>query len=63
MKRDYKQNFLLNLIDSFNYAINGLITAVGTERNIKIHYGTAIIVLFSSLFFDLSRVEYMILII
>lgn len=61
MKREYKSSFLLNLIDSFNYAIDGLIIAVGTERNIKIHYGAAIVVLISSLFFDLSRVEYMIL--
>lgn len=61
MKRDYNKGFVLSLVDSFNYAINGLVTAVGTERNIKIHYGIAIIVLFSSLFFDLSRVEYIIL--
>lgn len=63
MKRDYKKNFILNLIDSFNYAINGLITAVGTERNMKIHYTVAIFVLISSLFFDLSRVEYILLLI
>lgn len=61
MKRDYHRNFILNLIDSFNYAINGLITAVGTERNMKIHYAVAIFVLISSLFFDLSRVEYILL--
>lgn len=61
MKRDYNKGFVLSLVDSFNFAINGLITAVGTERNIKIHYGAAIIILFSSLFFDLTRVEYMIL--
>lgn len=47
MKRDYNKGFVLSLVDSFNYAINGLVTAVGTERNIKIHYGIAIIVLFS----------------
>lgn len=61
MKRDYNKNIFLVLIDSFNYAINGLIIAVGTERNIKIHYGIAILVLFSSLFFNLSRVEYIVL--
>lgn len=63
MKRDYKPNFILNLIDSFNHAINGLITAVGTERNMKIHYGVALFVLVSSLFFNLSRVEYILLLI
>lgn len=63
MKRDYGKGFILSLVDSFNYAINGLITAVGTERNIKIHYGAAIVALFSSLFFDLTRVEYMVLLI
>lgn len=61
MKRDKNKNIVLALIDSFNFAINGLITAVEKERNIKIHYGVAILVLFSSLFFNLSRVEYIIL--
>ncbi|NLY21229.1 MAG: phosphatase PAP2 family protein [Tissierellia bacterium] len=58
-KNDNKKR--IKLIDSFNYAVNGIITAVGTERNMKIHYATAIIVLTLSLFFDLSRVEFMIL--
>lgn len=52
-------SLIQNLIDSFNYAIRGLITAVSEERNMKIHYAVALLVLFASLFFDLSKVEYM----
>ena len=61
MKRDINKNPLQNLIDSFNYAIRGLITAVSEERNMKIHYSAAIIVIFASLFFELSKVEFMVL--
>ncbi|WP_054252320.1 diacylglycerol kinase [Neofamilia massiliensis] len=61
MKRDKNKNIILALIDSFNYAINGLIIAVETERNMKIHYSAALIVLFLSMFFNFSRVEYILL--
>ncbi len=63
MNRDGKsKKKKIKMIDSFNYAVNGIITAVGTERNMKIHYGIAILVLILALFFDLSRVEFMLLI-
>lgn len=62
MKRDNDKSVLLRLIDSFNFAINGLISAVKTERNMKIHYAAAVIVLIVSLFFNLSRVEYIVLV-
>lgn len=51
-----------SLIDSFNYAVNGIISALKTERNMKIHYLLAIIVIILSLFFDFSRTELLILI-
>ncbi len=60
MKRENKSTGL-RLIDSFNYAINGVITAVETERNMKIHYTVAILVLLSSLFFNFNRTEFMLL--
>ncbi|ADD02197.1 diacylglycerol kinase [Thermoanaerobacter italicus Ab9] len=47
-----------NLIDSFNYAIEGILHAFKTQRNMKVHFAVAIFVLFFCLFFDLSKVEF-----
>jgi diacylglycerol kinase (ATP) len=49
------------LIQSFNYAISGVVYAFRTQRNMKIHFGVAIMVLAISLFMDFSRVELLIL--
>ena len=48
-------------IDSFNYAIEGIIYAVRTQRNMKIHLVVASLVLIFSLFFDFSKIEMLIL--
>lgn len=45
------------LIDSFNYAIEGISYALKTQRNMKIHFLAAILVLVFCLFFNLSRIE------
>lgn len=45
------------LLDSFNYAINGILYALRTQRNMKIHFGIALIVLISSLLYDISKEE------
>lgn len=50
-----------SIIDSFNYAVSGIILSIKTERNMLIHYVVAILVLFASLFFDFSRIEFLIL--
>lgn len=50
-----------SIIDSFNYAVSGIILSIKTERNMLIHYIVAIGVLFASLFFDFSRMEFLIL--
>ncbi|WP_133628824.1 diacylglycerol kinase [Fonticella tunisiensis] len=47
--------------DSFNHAIEGIIYTIKTQRNMKIHMAVAIIVLLLSLFFDLTKVEMLIL--
>ncbi|EYE88123.1 bifunctional diacylglycerol kinase/phosphatase B [Fervidicella metallireducens AeB] len=52
---------LKKFADSFNYAIEGIIYAVKTQRNMKIHITIAMLVLLFSLFFDLSKVEMLIL--
>lgn len=47
--------------DSFNYAIEGIIYAIKTQRNMKFHMIIAIIVLLLSLFFDFTKIEMLIL--
>ncbi len=49
-----------NLIDSFNNAVNGILSAVRSERNMKIHISAAALVLILSLFYDLTRAEFLI---
>ncbi len=49
------------LIDSFNYAIAGVIHALRTQRNMKIHFALAIAVMGLSLFADLNRLELLLL--
>lgn len=49
------------LIDSFNYAISGLIYALKTQRNMKIHFFIGTMVVFISLFVDFNRTEILIL--
>lgn len=51
------ENKTLSLIRSFNYAIQGIIHTLRHERNMKIHYFGAILVLLAALFFDFSKLE------
>ncbi|MGB5823967.1 MAG: diacylglycerol kinase [Proteocatella sp.] len=46
-----------SLISSFNYAVEGMIYSLMSQRNMRIHYIVALIVLVASLFFDLTRIE------
>ncbi|KPU44109.1 undecaprenol kinase [Oxobacter pfennigii] len=52
---------LRRLIDSFNYAVQGIIHTLSTQKNMRIHFFIAIFILVLSLFFDLSRIELLIL--
>lgn len=49
------------LIDSFNYAISGLIYALKTQRNMKIHFAIGSIVIIASLFMHFSKIELIVL--
>lgn len=51
-----------NLMDSFNFAFQGIIYALKTQRNMQIHVFAAVMVLLLSLFFHLTRLELVILI-
>lgn len=50
-----------SVIESFNYAVTGIITALKSERHMRVHYFLAIGVIIASLFFDLSKLEFSIL--
>ncbi|HLR33791.1 MAG TPA: diacylglycerol kinase [Tissierellales bacterium] len=50
-----------NLIESFNHAVEGIIYALKTQRNMKIHFAAAFLVLFGSLFFDFTRIELLVI--
>ena len=47
-----------SLLWSFNYAIEGIAYALRTQRNMRIHVIAAAIVLIASLFFGVSRLEF-----
>jgi len=46
-----------SLVHSFNWAFEGIVHAVRSERNMWIHFAAAILVLVAALFFSLSRLE------
>lgn len=49
------------LMDSFNYAIEGIIYAVRSQRNMKIHMVAALLILTACFFYDLSKIELLII--
>lgn len=51
------------LTDSFNFAINGFIHAIRTQRNMRIHVISAIIVIIASLVFRVTKAEVLLLVI
>lgn len=50
-----------NLIESFNNAVDGIVYVLKTQRNMKIHFIIAALILIFSLFLDFSRLEFIIL--
>ncbi|HHV38442.1 MAG TPA: phosphatase PAP2 family protein [Tepidimicrobium sp.] len=50
-----------SIIESFNYAVSGIIHALKTERNMRIHFIVAGLAIILSLFFDFSRGEFLLL--
>lgn len=51
------------LINSFKYAISGIITSFKTERNMKIHILVMILVIIAGIIFKLSLLDWIILVI
>jgi diacylglycerol kinase (ATP) len=50
-----------NLIESFNYAFEGIIHTLKTQRNMRLHFLAATVILLSSLVFKLSKLEILLL--
>src|SRR5947199_507292 len=46
-----------SLIESFNYAFEGIIHVLRTQRNMRIHFAVAVAVLIAGLAVDVSRLE------
>jgi diacylglycerol kinase (ATP) len=46
-----------SIVESFNFAIEGIIHVLRTQRNMRIHFAIAIGVLVAALAFDVSRLE------
>ena len=49
------------LINSFKYAIEGIISSFKTERNMKIHIFIMILVIIAGIFFKISITEWLVL--
>lgn len=47
-----------SLLWSFNYAIEGIVYALRTQRNMRLHAAAAVLVLAASLFFEIGRTEF-----
>lgn len=52
-----------NVLDSFKYAYQGIIYALTTQRNMKIHISAFIVVVLVSIFFKITKIEFCILLI
>ena len=46
-----------SLLDSFNYAFEGIIHVLRTQRNMRIHFVIAVIVLVVAVFADVTKLE------
>ena len=58
-KKEEKKTTNSNFLDAWKNAIDGIIYATTTQRNIKIQLVLAILVVIVSLFFDLNRAEFL----
>ena len=46
-----------SVLESFNFALEGIIHVLRTQRNMRIHFAAAFVVLVAALIFDISRLE------
>lgn len=60
---DHRLMYRRSTLKSFTWAFEGIVHVLRTQRNMKIHFTVALIVIVGSLFFDLSRTELAVLLI
>jgi diacylglycerol kinase (ATP) len=46
-----------DLLQSFNFAFEGIIHVLRTQRNLRIHFAIAVVVLIAAIYFDVSRTD------
>ena len=61
MKPNKDKSKISTIINSFNYAVEGIIYALKKEKHMKIHFFMGFMILLLSLFFNFSRIELLML--
>ncbi len=51
-----------NLISSFQYAVDGIVFVLQTQRNMKVHFLIGILVIFLAAMLNVTRLELLILV-
>lgn len=51
-----------SVAESFSHALDGVLHAIHTERNMKIHLSVAFVVIFAGIFFKITPVEFLLII-
>jgi diacylglycerol kinase (ATP) len=46
-----------SILESFNYAFQGIIHVLRTQRNLRLHFGVAVLVLIAALYSDVDKLE------
>jgi undecaprenol kinase len=62
MSSDFKGKRRRGLLRPFTFAIVGILHAIRNERNMKIHTVVAVIVIILGLFYQLSAIEWMLIV-
>jgi undecaprenol kinase len=62
MSSDFKGKRRRGLLRPFTFAIVGILHAIRNERNMKIHAVVAVIVIILGLFYQLSAIEWMLIV-
>jgi undecaprenol kinase len=62
MSSDFKGKRRKGLLRPFTFAIVGILHAIRNERNMKIHTAVAVIVIILGLFYQLSAIEWMLIV-
>ena len=61
MKRNKVTGKEYDVVDSFNYAIDGIFEAIRTERHMKFHSFITVVAIMIAVFTDISREEILVL--